>query len=296
MITYRLETLPSVWEEKPLDWHFWLPEGEPRGIVQLVHGMAEHMKRYDATARALAEQGWLVTGHTHLGHGPQAGRLGYFGPEAGWENLLGDIHAIRLRIQAECPTLPYVILGHSMGSFLTRCYLTRHGQGLSGAVLSGTGYFAPALTHGGLALTALHKLLGLGKRPAPLINRVAMPQGVDWLSRDAAVREAYQQDPLCGFCFTACGFRDLFTGLHELNNLDRLKNIPQGLPLYLFSGDADPVGQMGQGVQTVAEQYRQAGLNNITLRLYPGGRHEMLNETNRQEVWQDLIQWLEGLA
>ncbi|MBQ8537742.1 MAG: alpha/beta fold hydrolase, partial [Clostridia bacterium] len=156
--------LPSALKGETLPLYLWLPQGEPKGLIQLVHGMAEHMERYDEPARFLCERGYAVVGHTHAGHGPQASRLGFFGKAQGWDHLLCDLHQVRLWAQRRYPSLPYYLLGHSMGSFLVRCYLTQHPQGIAGAILSGTGYFPRNLTVAGKALSQLFILLGLGLR------------------------------------------------------------------------------------------------------------------------------------
>ena len=289
----RKETLPSVLSGETLPVYLWLPQGEPKGLVQLVHGMAEHMERYEEPARFLQGKGYAVVGHTHVGHGHLTRQPGFFGKEKGWDNLLGDIHQVRKWAQAQFPQIPYYILGHSMGSFLVRCYLTAHPEGIAGAVLSGTGYYPRGLTVAAGALARAFIGVGLGMRPNGFINSFVGGKGLDWLSRDEQVRNAYASDPLCGFAFTAYGFKDLFTGLNRLSDPEKLKALPKDLPIYLFSGDHDPVGQMGKGVQKVAQEYREAGLEKVTLKLYPEGRHEMFNEVNRQEVYEDLARWME---
>lgn len=285
-----------------LDKRLWLPEGAPKGIVQFVHGMAEHMDRYDAPARALCDGGYMVVGHTHLGHGPKAATLGYFADNHGWDRLLDDIHLLRQETERAYPGVPYYLLGHSMGSFAVRCYLMEHGQGLRGAVLSGTGWFGNGSVKAGLALAGLLCALGQGRKPAPLVNQLAFSASnkafapnrtaFDWLSRDNVQVDRYVADPYCGFLFTASGYRDMFRGLERLRKLDELKKIPKELPVYLFSGDKDPVGNQGAGVNKVAEELRQAGLRDVSVKLYPGGRHEMFNEINAQEVYADLLAWL----
>lgn len=285
-----------------LDARIWLPACQPIAVLQLVHGMAEHIDRYDATAKALNEYGVIVTGHTHLGHGTKTPVPGYFGEKGGWQNLLEDIHRLREKTQSQYPNLPYILLGHSMGSFLVRCYLTEHGEGLAGAVLSGTGYYSPALVKGGLILAALERLTGKKKKPSPLINSVGFGSlnkpfepartPFDWLSRTEEEVDRYIADPACGFIFTATGYRDLFSGLDRLNRVGDLKKIPVKLPVLFFSGNSDPVGAMGKGVKKVASQFMDAGIRDVAVRLYPEGRHEMLNGPDRQQVWKDLGDWI----
>ncbi len=301
MVTRQTLPLTST-TGQALDARLWLPEGEIRAVVQLVHGMAEHIDRYDAPARALAEAGFAVVGHTHLGHGPKAVIQGHFADADGWQRLIDDVHRLRLTAQERFPGLPYFILGHSMGSFVTRCYLQEHGDGLSGAVLSGTGYFGKGMVTAALAVSNLVCLLGGARKPSPLIDRLAFSTSnkpfapnrtaFDWLSRDEAQVDRYIADPYCGFLFTGSGYRELFRGLNRLTKPEGLKRMPKNLPVLFFSGDHDPVGAMGEGVERVADQFRQAGMTDVTVHLYPDGRHEMFNELNRASVYADLIAWL----
>ena len=296
-------TFPST-AGPELDARAWLPEGQPKAVLQLVHGMAEHIDRYDAPARSLAEQGYLVVGHTHLGHGPKAEIKGYFAKENGWQRLIDDVHALRRRTQTEHPDLPYFLLGHSMGSFIARCYLREHAEGLAGCALCGTGHFNRITAGTGVAVSSLICLLGGEKKPSALVDKLGFSSSnkpfapnrtpYDWLSRDEAEVDKYIADPHCGFVFTGSGYRDLFRGLLRLTDLSELQKIPKNLPLLLFSGDHDPVGGMGEGVKKVAEEFRQTGFTDVTLKLYPGGRHELFNELNRDEVCADLAAWLDG--
>ena len=282
-----------------LDARLWRPEGAPRAVVQLVHGMAEHMDRYDPVARRLNRAGLAVIGHTHLGHGPRAQRQGYFADHDGWQRLIDDVHRLRGIAQEQFPGLPYLMLGHSMGSFVTRCYLQEHGEGLAGAMLSGTGHFDRKTVTEALAAANLVCLFGGARKPSALIDRLAFGgynkpfapcrTDFDWLSRADAEVDKYVADPYCGFLFTGSGYRELFRGLKRLTDLEALRRMPKELPLLLFSGDSDPVGGMGRGVEQVAREMRDAGMEHVEVRLYPGGRHEILNETNRDEVVRDVI-------
>lgn len=287
-----------------LDCRLWLPEGEIRGIVQIVHGMAEHIDRYDRPAKALCQAGYAVCGHSHIGHGDKAVIKGHFPKVPGWQALIDDVHEVRKYVQGKYPDVPYFILGHSMGSFVTRCYLLEKDKtsGLAGAVITGTGYFGAAKVYGGLAAANLVCLFGGSKKPSPLINTLAFSASnkpfapnrteFDWLSRDNAEVDKYVADPNCGFLFTGSGYREMFRGLKRLLNTEKLRNIPSELPIYLFSGAMDPVGNMGKGVEKVAGQIRASGVRDVTVRLYPDGRHEMFNELNRDECLNDLIAWL----
>ena len=286
-----------------LDVRVWQPDCPPKAVIQLVHGMSEHIDRYDAPAQSLARQGYLVVGHTHLGHGPRAEIKGFFAHENGWQRLIDDVHALRERTQQAYPGLPYFILGHSMGSFITRCYVREHAEGLAGCVLSGTGYTERATAVTGETVAGLLCLLGGERKPSALIDKLGFgalnkpfaPSRTpyDWLTRDDAAVDRYMADSDCGFIFTASGYRDLFRGLKRLTDAAEMRAIPRDLPVLLFSGDHDPVGGMGQGVKRVAEEFRQAGLADVTVKLYPDGRHEMFNELNREEVYADLAAWLD---
>ncbi len=303
MAAYKKIPFTSITGET-LERYTWQPEGKIHGILQLVHGMAEHIARYDSLGNFLADKGFVVVGHNHLGHGNTAKVQGFFAKENGWDALLADMHKVREAVQVEHPGVPYFLLGHSMGSFLTRCYLKTHSQGLKGAVLSGTGAFSTIEVLMGLILSKSLMLLGRGEKPAKIVDTLAFSANnrpfapaatpFDWLSRDQIQVKKYVDDPLCGFVFTACGYHDLFTGLKRLNHPEWVQE--KSLPMLFMSGARDPVGKSGMGVKKVIEKYEQAGLKDITFRLYPDARHEVLNETNRQEVFLDLAAWLKEKA
>ena len=276
----------------------WKPAGQPKGLVQILHGMAEHIDRYQRLAQALNEAGYLVFGRNHRGHGPEAKTLGYFADENGWQYLADDIWADAQAVRGQYPGLPYFLLGHSMGSFLAREYALQHGKELSGLILSGTGWYPRALCRSARLLAKLSPR----KKPAMLVGGIAFSgnnkpfspgrTGFEWLSRDEQEVDKYVADPLCGFCFTGGAFADFFGGLAALTYENDLKAMPKDLPVYFVSGDQDPVGQMGKGVLQVAEQFKRIGMTDVTVKLYPGARHEVFNETNRDEIISDLIAWL----
>jgi len=296
-------TLKSV-SGKDIRLYVW-PIEQPKAAVQLIHGMAEHMGRYDRLARALNAAGYAVVGHDHLGHGPSAkqGELGYFAPKDGWDCLIRDAKQVTDYMKKRFPGVKYALLGHSMGSFVTREYLLRYGGELDACVISGTGWHPAALATSARAMAAACGLLSWTK-PANLVNKMGFGSynkafapartAFDWLSRDEKEVDKYVADPLCGFVFTARGFYDMFGGLKELSKLDRLQKMPKDLPVYFVSGAMDPVGNNGAGVKTVAGQFQSAGMRDVTVKLYEGGRHEMFNEINRDEVTSDLVAWLDG--
>ena len=281
----------------------WVPEGRPRGVVQIVHGVAEHIGRYDSAARFLASRGYVVCGEDHLGHGLTAGgKFGYFGPKNGWDLVARDVRRLRQLEGEKLPNLPYVILGHSMGSFLTRTYLIRWPGTVDAAVLSGTGQEPAAAVASGKALSG-----GLCRLKGPdhvsrLVNELSLGSynkafkpnrtSSDWLSRDEAAVDAYLADPLCNFPFTAAGYRDLFMGLGEISSLSWARRVPKELPVFLVAGDQDPVGNYGQGPRQVGDWLVEAGVEDVRVKLYPGMRHEILNEIGKEEVYGDILQWL----
>ncbi len=283
----------------------WLPRGEVRGVVQIVHGVAEHIARYDHVARFLSGHGFAVCGGDHLGHGrtARAGEYGYFGPRDGWSLVASDVRSLRQLLGEKYPDVPCFLLGHSMGSFLTRTYLCRWPGEVSGAVLSGTGQEAAPLVALGRGVAGAVCAVRGAQAVSPLIDRLSLGAynkkfrpnrtGADWLSRDEAEVDRYLADPLCTFKPTAGMFRDMMGGLQYISDPKNLARMDPETPVYFMSGDQDPVGGMGAGVKKVYGYFQKQGVRDLSLKLYPGGRHEMFNETNRQEVLEDLLAWLE---
>ena len=284
----------------------WLPEGEPRAVVQIVHGVAEYALRYDPLARYLTEHGFLVCGEAHLGHGLTAddGKFGYFGPRNGWDFVVRDVRKLRKLEGEKHPGIPYVMLGHSMGSFLTRTYLIRWPGTVDAAVLSGTGQEAAPLVALGRGMSGMIGSLRGRDYVSDLVYDMSMgsynkpfrPNQTtgDWLSRDMERVKAFRDDPLCSFRPTVTMFRDMLGGIQFIGRKKNLAKMDKNTPVYFLSGDHDPVGSMGKGVEKVARMFRQAGCRDVTVKLYPDGRHEMFNEINRQEVMDDLLAWLES--
>lgn len=278
----------------------WLPEGEPRAVVQLVHGISEYILRYDYFARYLVTQGFAVTGNDHLGHGQTAEGPSEYGYYTDWWALVKDVRELRETVGKQLPNVPYFLLGHSMGSFVVRTYLIDYPGTLKGAILSGTGQEPAALVALGKWLTGIgdpHKVnklftaLSLGA-----YNRQFKPNrtGADWICRDQAVVDAYVADPFCSFLPTAGMNHAMMGGLQYVAKKENLARMDKDMPVYFFAGDKDPVGNSGKGVEKVVGFFQRAGVKDITLKLYPGGRHEMLNETNKDEVYADIAHWLEN--
>lgn len=286
------------------------PTVEPVLLVQLVHGMAEHIGRYDPFARALAVRGCVVAGHDHLGHGrsvaeglPKEESWGRFIPNAGAEHLVSDVQSARLLLDARYPDMPHVMFGHSMGSFVLRTFLGKHGEGLEGAIVCGTGWQPRAALAVGRAVTSIiGHVRGWGYRSAFVDSLAAGAyarvfadaEGGDlaWLTRDAAHRDLYRDDPAAGFVFSVGAYHELFRLVGFAQDKHIVCGMPSALPVFLIAGSDDPVGGMGAAIPKVASLMAGCGVRDVEQKPYPGARHEILNETNRSEVLQDIVDWL----
>ena len=278
-----------------------------RGIVQIVHGMAEHSGRYEDFARFLVDRGFAVCAHDHIGHGRSAASpadLGHMPVKDGKDALIEDVESMRRIVSARFSRqTPYFIFGHSMGSYITRAYLSRHAQGLAGAVICGTGNEPVAKSKAGHAL-ALRIARRKGERTrSKLLHRLAdgsfskavknARTPLDWLSSDPAVVDAYLADDLCGQMFTAGAYATLTSLTAEVATLDSALAVPSELPVLFIAGALDPVGDKGKGVKSAAELFRKAGIADVEVKLYPGMRHEILNEPGKRQVYDDVLAWIE---
>ncbi len=285
----------------------WLPEKDVslKGIVQIAHGMAEHAKRYEEFASYLTKNGYAVYANDHRGHGKTAGsveNLGFFSKENGWKKVVNDLKLLNQHIKKKHNTIPLFVLGHSMGSFLTRQYLMDPKIKLHGALLSGTANHPGVLGKVGLFLTKLLLLFNNPKSPSSLMdslsfkayNKAFKPNrtSFDWLSKDEKKVDEYVSDSYCGTIFSVQFYNDLLKGLLYISDIKNIKKTNQNIPILVFSGANDPVGENGKGVQKFYTKLKTAGIKDITLKLFEDGRHEMLNETNRKEVYAYILQWL----
>lgn len=282
----------------------WEPE-RTQAVLQIAHGMMEHILRYEEFAGYLADHGVAVIGHDHLGHGQSCDQehLGFFAKERGDVCVVKDMERVQLVMKKGYPKLPYFMMGHSMGSFVLRRYLTIYGSRADGAILMGTGNQPyPVILAGSCLAKVIGKVKGERYRSRLMqevvlgsYNRKFSPNRTtsDWLSRDSEMVYQYQKDPLCTFLFTNSAYRDLFHLLSELKNKHYQTRIPKELPVFLVSGDKDPVGNFGNGVRQVYRQFQNLGIQDVTLRLYPDARHEILNEINRKEVYADIWNWMQ---
>ncbi|MBE6464966.1 MAG: alpha/beta hydrolase [Eggerthellaceae bacterium] len=290
----------QIWQAADLD-------GKPRGIIQFVHGMAEHITRYDDLARFFVDHGFIACGIDHIGHGDTAATKADWGVmpiEGGSQVLVDDAHELRLAIQQSYgEDVPYFMYGHSMGSFVTRLYISQHGAGLSGAILSGTGHNPVAVCKAGLILARrIAKSKGIRYQSKTLHNLAdgAYSGAIkdartkfDWLSHDDAVVDTYIADEASGFPFKAGGYATLMELCEKIAHQSCADKVPRDLPVLFIAGNEDPVGNNGKGVTAVYDMFRKANINDVTLTLYDGMRHEVHNEIDHEKVYNDVLRWIE---
>ncbi len=285
----------------------WIPETEkPICILQIVHGMSEYIDRYDAFARFMAGKGILVVGDDHLGHGlsVKEGEIrGYFCKEDAATVLVRDEHRLKKMMQEQYPGIPYIILGHSMGSFILRNYLMRYGSGIDGAVIMGTGMQPKRMV---IFAWTFATLISIFAGPRHICRRLdeilfrAYNKGLkagphdsgSWVSVEPANVKRLREDPLCQFVFTANGFQTLMKLIWNLYDTEKLQQMPKNLPILFASGKEDPVGNYGRDVEKVFHAFEALGMEQLQLKLYPGDRHEILNEADREDVYGDIYRFI----
>lgn len=283
----------------------WVPEGEVKAVLQIVHGIAEFVERYEEFAQFLNKHGILVVAEDHMGHGQSIngdGIQGYF--HGGWFTAIDDTCQLLLDTKAEYPEIPYILFGHSMGSFFARTILCKYPEiGISGAVICGTGW-QPAF-----ALPALVKVIdGICKKngetkPNETLQNLIFGSynkkvehsrtSFDWLTRDARNVDAYIAHPLCGFTASAGLLREMMKGIYYIEQPKNLSAMKKELPVFFIAGGDDPVGSYGKGVEKCAAEFKKYGMTDVSCKIYPLGRHEILNEINREEVFADVLKWIE---
>lgn len=294
-----------------LNCYNWVPDkpNQARAVIQLAHGMAEHILRYDNFAKYLTAQGYIVYGHDHRGHGGSVmapDDWGFFADTDGFEKVVEDMHAISNHIHEQHPTLSLILFGHSMGSFLTRRYIQLYGEQLAGVILSGTGG-SQGLTGKAGRLVAAMEANRIGRRtPSKWMDQLTFGSfnksfeptrtAFDFLSRNDKAVDTYIEDTKCGFICSAQFYRDLLYGIELIHRPEEIAPIPPRLPIYLIAGAEDPVGDHGKGVQQVYNQYVATGLRNVTMTLYPNARHEILHELNQEEIYTDISAWLHHIT
>jgi len=287
----------------------WFPNSDVKvkGVVQIAHGMAETAARYERFAEFMTKNGYIIYINDHRGHGKTAGSLenaGILADSDGFEWMVKDLHQLSDLIKKEHPELPLFLYGHSMGSYVAQRYIMLFGNELKGALLSGSnGKQGLILTIGTMVAKGEIKKNGRKAKSDKLnqmsfggFNRAFRPNRTDfdWLSRDNAEVDKYVNDPYCGFVCTTGFFYDLLTGLKEIEKKENIALVPKKLPILIFSGAQDPCGKNGKGVTKLLNTYKKHGIEDVTLKLYPEARHEVLNETNRDEVMNDFVKWVDS--
>lgn len=292
-------------DQASIDCRFWVPgSGEPPAVIQILHGLGEHADRYERFAREANERGYAVVAHNHRGHGPLAVRRGSFGAKDGWDLLEADALTVREEIERRFGEQSIVLLGHSMGSFLAQYYAMHYGGRLRAMILSGSGWPSRFSLVPGYLLAWLTATARGRNRPSEFLDKLGFDSlnkrfepartEFDWLSRDEAEVDRYADDPLCGGPYTAGLWVDFLSGLMSVASDKGLNRIPGDLPILITGGAEDPVGG-DDGMGKLMLHYAQTLHSRLTLKIYPGGRHEMLNETNRDEVTRDWLDWVDGL-
>ncbi|MCD8046495.1 MAG: alpha/beta hydrolase [Clostridiales bacterium] len=302
-------TYPSKDRETQIHAIAWEPDGEVKAVLQICHGMMEYVDRYSDFAEYLCKRGFYVTGNDHLGHGGSVtdnSLLGYFHQPDGNACVIGDIHTLRENTQKKYPDLPYFIMGHSMGSFLMRQYIQDYGSGLAGAIIMGTGFQPGIVLRLGKTLCRLIAVFRGWHYHSKLVDFLALGSNnrqfepartsMEWLTKDEAIINSYEDDPLCSFRFTVNGYYHMFLSIQKAQNSARIRQIPRTLPLFLVSGACDPVGANGKGVRQAFQTYQKANMQDVRMKLYENDRHEILNETDRAVVYEELAGWLEEIA
>jgi alpha-beta hydrolase superfamily lysophospholipase len=290
----------------PLFVREFLPDGAAKAVVQIAHGMAEHSARYARFAKALTDQGYAVYANDHRGHGKTASRredLGHFADENGWELVVNDQLTLVEEIKSRHPGVPVVLFGHSMGSYIVRAAATRAGREWAALILSGTSHGQPAIQAFNQTLPKLERLR-IGKRGKSwAISKLSFESfnakfddprtSADWLSRDEAEVDKYLADPFCGFECSVQTWLDMFRGLQKIFSPGVIAQMPHEMPVYVLAGEFDPLNEKLADIKKLHKAFEKAGIADMTVRVYPGARHELLNELNRDEVTRDLLGWLE---
>ena len=282
-----------------------IPEQPARAIIQIAHGVADHIDRYRDFMRFMSDNGFIVVGNDHLGHGKSIRfpiEQGFFAYENGWHHVVADMDKLRSICLDAHPNLPYIFFGHSMGSFLTRTYMIKYPNNYNASILSGTGHMRKTMIKSGFLLTDSIRRTKGARYASTLIDKIAFGSynkcfepnrtNFDWISSDTEQVDRYINDPLCGFIPSASLFRDMMSGIDFITDEKNISKVNLQKPVLLISGSMDPVGENGKAVERAYKAFCKAGVQDVYMKLYPGGRHEMLNEVNRVEVYNDILNWI----
>jgi len=289
-------------DERSIPIYLWGPQGSPNAVIQVFHGLGEHSARYDRFARAAMERGYAVCAHNHRGHGPESGDLGFFAAANGWDLLVSDGHAVTEFLQHKFSSVPIVLLGHSMGSYIAQSHAMRYGDELIALILSGSTWPSRVRLFVGRLLARFESWRHGARGASPLLDKMGFGDfnkkfepartELDWLSRDHDEVDAYVDDPLCGGPYSTGLWLDLLGGLLSISKNTALREIASGLPILITGGADDPVGG-AVGMKKLAARYATTSHDHLDTRIYPGGRHEMLNESNRDEFSNYLLGWID---
>ena len=283
----------------------YIPDGDIKAILQISHGMVEFIDRYDDFAKYLTDKGILVTGNDHLGHGGSVtseDNWGYFHEDEGYKKVLEDLYTVTKITKEKYPNKPYFLLGHSMGSFYARRYLFTYGEELDGAIIMGTAWQEKITVKTGKLLCKLIGLFKGSKYRSKFINNMALgPYNKkwepsithnDWLTKDEKIVEWYSNEPKCSFIFTLNGFYNLFSVLDDVCDKNNIAKVRKDLPVLFMAGQDDPVGNFGKGVKKTYDTFKEVGIKDVSIKLYPNDRHEILNETDKDIVYEDLYSFI----
>ena len=285
----------------------WVPSSPPVAVLQIIHGVAETIDRYDAFAEFLNKNGIAAAGTDHLGHGHSIldeEDLGYFADNGGWELVVSDEHKLNEQLREKYPGVPIFIFGHSMGSFIARTYAITYRKDPKGMIICGTGFPPAPMVTAGIALSKFEQKRKGSRYRSPIVDKAAFGSynkkiqnprtDKDWLTTDNAIVDKYIKDPLCGFVPTVGLFHDMFKAIKYVCAEKNIKRVTKDLPLYIISGNDDPVGDYGKGVQRCYNSYISAGMEDVTMKLYKGARHEILNEYCKEDVYEDILNWMKS--
>lgn len=307
-ITKTEGTYRSANQKNTIYYTVWTPDCNPRAVIQISHGMCEYVDRYNEVAERLCEKGFVVCGNDHLGHGRSIDseeELGYFAESDGDLCLVRDLYALNQIMRKKYRSLPYILLGHSFGSFIARAYMMGHGDSVDGLILSGTSAGRQPVKLGMKVSAHIAKRKG-GMHRSKLINKLAfgsynkrikMPKskqsGYEWITTEPTALTNYADDPRCTFIFTVQGFYDMFTLLNFVNSEEWYKKMPKGTPVYLIGGDSDPVGSYGKDIPFIAEQLLEADSSEVSYKIYPNERHEVLTGLTRAQAIADVAEFVD---
>ena len=285
--------------------HTWIPDGDIKGVVQLSHGMAEFAMRYDRFGTILADNGYVLYAHDHRGHGETAKTqddLGYLADKNGFQRVVLDLRAMIQKCHADFPGKKVFLFGHSFGSFVSQSFIEQFGNEIDGCMLCGSAGPRIPLTSSGACIAKIIKFFRGGHHRSTFINGMAFGSYTKritdtkspfaWISRDYAELSKYEGNPYCGFLCTVEFFADFFAGLTNIGKMKNINKIPRNLPVFIFAGSEDPVGEYGKSVSKLNDIYKKIGMQDLSFKLYPGARHELLNELNHEEVEKDLMDWI----